>query len=351
MPASIDWIASAVKKESFPPSSNTGGKSPVGATIVQRSIVDYLAFSFPGCDLPADEWIPALGVMFRAWMGGERVKLEPRRSGLYGFKCSWLVQWVTLKETVQLGVVAYGGNGGSCYVSLSGTGCSYIQDWGKVREALKRLCAKLTRVDLAVDYLDGEVTFDQACDAYRAGLFSGSGRPPSHRVTGDLLSPVSTEGRTLYVGKRQSGKLLRAYEKGRQLGDEASEWLRVEVEFRAVDQVLDMAMLEDADGFFAGAYEFCSQVLERAVPVKLERARAKAKIHLVNLLHYAKVSYGRLLSFLKSAGASDDDIVATLTQDGVPARLLESVADVRHQYGGWTLEQWGASLVEARAPF
>ena len=40
-------------------------------------------------------------------------------------------------------------------------------------------------------------------------------------------------GRTLQIGCRSSDKLLRAYEKGKQLGSANSDWLRLEVELKA----------------------------------------------------------------------------------------------------------------------
>ena len=39
-------------------------------------------------------------------------------------------------------------------------------------------------------------------------------------------------GRTLQIGCRTSDKMLRAYEKGKQLGDKNSDWLRIEVELK-----------------------------------------------------------------------------------------------------------------------
>lgn len=340
----------SVKREALPPSSNTGGKFNGSAT--RRSAdVDYLSFSFPGCDLDASDWVHAVSVMLRSWCGSERVKLEPRKSGLYGYKSSWLVQLVTMKEVVQLGVCAYGGNGGSFYVSLSGTACGLITDWLRVVQSLEHVQAKLTRVDLAVDYLNGEVTFEQACKAYKEGGFTSLGRTPSHRVMGDLLSDVSTDGRTLYVGARGNGKMMRAYEKGKQLGQPTSRWMRVEVEFRAVDQVLPLAMLVERDQHFAGAYPWCAEVLAVARPSPISRTKEKSKVHLANLMKYARQAYGRLLNFLLEAGASADDVVESLRENGVPARLMETVATVKARYGRWSLEDWGAELETAPAPF
>lgn len=42
-------------------------------------------------------------------------------------------------------------------------------------------------------------------------------------------------GRTFYVGRRENGKLLRVYEKGKQLGAENSPWVRIELELHNKD--------------------------------------------------------------------------------------------------------------------
>jgi DNA relaxase NicK len=45
------------------------------------------------------------------------------------------------------------------------------------------------------------------------------------------------------VGKRKNGKLLRVYEKGKQLGDESSPWVRWELELHNRDRVIPWEVL------------------------------------------------------------------------------------------------------------
>ena len=76
--------------------------------------------------------------------------------------------------------------------------------------------ASITRVDLAHDDLSGEiVSVARALDWLAGGLFSNNGRPPRGRLWDDL---GSGQGKTLYVGSMGAGKLLRIYEKGKELG-------------------------------------------------------------------------------------------------------------------------------------
>lgn len=353
MVTNVAFSSSAVKGGGFPPSSNTGGKfSRRRKVSADGVLIDFLAFSFPGHDLPADEIVPLLQAMLAAWVGSHEVQLVKRGAGLYGYRESWFVTVPTVGESVQLGVCAYGGNGGAVYVSLTGTGTARVKDWPKVRQCLEQVQGRVTRLDIACDFLHGEVTFQDACHAYQRGLFTGKGRPPSHTVMGDLLQAESVTGRTLYVGNRKNGKMFRGYEKGKQMGDTASKWFRCEVEFRAVDQVLDLAMLTSPAEYFAGAYPYLGTLAAKGLgATRLARTTEKGKIHLHKLLHYGRLAYGRLLACMQDAGASADDIVSTLREDGIPRRLIETIGEMQTRYGGWSLYDFEAALREPAAPF
>ena len=84
-----------------------------------------------------------------------------------------------------------------------------------------------------------------------AGEFAANGRPPRSKLIDDL---GSGEGKTLYVGNRKNGKLCRVYEKGRQLGNPSSPWVRVEVEFRNKSRVIPWDTLINPGHYLAGAY-------------------------------------------------------------------------------------------------
>lgn len=72
----------------------------------------------------------------------------------------------------------------------------------------------------------------------RREFTAGEGRPPRHSTPGDWLSETPYYGRTLEIGRRENGKMLRAYEKGLQLapGSTATKWTRFEVELRRKDR-------------------------------------------------------------------------------------------------------------------
>ena len=54
---------------------------------------------------------------------------------------------------------------------------------------------------------------------YLTGQFNAGGNKPSCSQQGNWIE-ADGSGRTFYVGKRKNGKLLRVYEKGKQLGDD-----------------------------------------------------------------------------------------------------------------------------------
>ncbi len=45
-------------------------------------------------------------------------------------------------------------------------------------------------------------------------------------------------GRTLYIGKRENGKMLRIYEKGKHLGNPVSSWVSVELELKGKNRII-----------------------------------------------------------------------------------------------------------------
>ena len=118
-----------------------------------------------------------------------------------------------------IGLLAFGGDSqrGSVHVELNAQGCALIFDWPALQIWGEQHNATITRIDLAHDDQTGEtVTVDIGLQWLEAGQFNVNGRPAKARLIDDL---GSGDGKTLYVGKRANGKMLRIYEKGKQLGD------------------------------------------------------------------------------------------------------------------------------------
>ena len=124
---------------------------------------------------------------------------------------------------------------------------NYLQDYAPT--------AKITRVDLAHDFLNGEYTPNQALsDWENGGYTSRYTKPIAECVGGDWLEYRGT-GKTLYIGSRKnSSRFVRIYEKGKQLGDSESPWVRVELELHNRDIIIPHDVLINAGQFLTGAF-------------------------------------------------------------------------------------------------
>jgi DNA relaxase NicK len=231
-------------------------------------------------------------------------------------------------QDATFGLVATGGLGqkGWSYVGITGAGCAWIDDWPRAQEVAGAFARyELKRVDIAVDTFDPEAGFDAAREAYRAGEFSPvGGRPPK-------CSAVDTEqwedGKTLYVGKRQTDKCYRGYEKGKQLlGPRLAaamrkdpellpevaamsfkeirdgelvrvwDWFRHELELKAKSRPLPDDLIERRDEYFAGAYPYLGKVLSVADPLPLALTRERApQTDLEVALHNVQRQWGSTL--------------------------------------------------------
>lgn len=147
------------------------------------------------------------------------------------------------------------------HVNLFGAACLHLShaNWGAVADWIRVTGAWITRCDLAVDIFDG-LDITALPEAWRAGVFDVRGQRPAQREAGSWTAGHS---RTFYVGRRETGKECRVYEKGHQLfgAESADPWVRAEVEFRNNARVLDVAILERPADFFAGAYGWCADLL------------------------------------------------------------------------------------------
>jgi len=336
-------------RESCPPALTGGEKmGPQGAKVdwftltwlpVRDVNPDTGECDDPGA-LPRDLW-----ALLSGWAGGSVVGQEC--AGRYGYTLGVAFSVVCHGSLVPIGRLDWGGtrHGGRARFDLSGSGCSRISRWGDVHGwAANLAAATITRVDLAVDCLMGEFGVDDAVAWLRAGEFraAGSGRDPRHSTPGDWLDPQHPYGRTLEVGRRENGKMLRAYEKGRQLGDTVSPWTRFEVEIRNNDRDIPLDVIVQCDRYFVGAYK----CLERLLDVAGERIATHQKegeIALGRLVVHSRSAYGQLVDVLRlklTAG----EVLDVLARPGLPRRLQKSSLVAFHHLGAAALVDLGASV-------
>lgn len=269
-----------------------------------------------------DEHVPALVFDFLRSVIGSLHGVESEGGGMFGYARG--VRFFVDLHGVEHHVARldFGGNHhkGRARLDLSGSACSLVKDWRAVQAWISGLFQyKLTRVDLAVDCLLGEFTVEDARDWYLAGEFNAgtSGRRPRHSLVGDWLAPH--HGRTLEVGRRENGKMLRAYEKGRQLGDSMSTWTRFEVELRNKDRDLPLDVLTRCDEYFVGAYRCLSRLLD-AAGQRIATHQKEGEISIQQLVSYARSAYGRLFHVLR-ARLDVREVLDEISRPGVPRRL------------------------------
>lgn len=187
-----------------------------------------------------------------------------------------------------VGIMAYGGSNQRGWVSinLSGQGCAWVDDWKATEDVYSSLRAyEARRVDIALDTYQREVTHDTVVEAYREGQFSVTNHTPAMRL---ILNEDRYDGQTVYVGKRQSGKFFRGYEKGYELASKnpglrvthideipIEDFYRLEIELKAKEGPLPTDLIAQRDNYFSGAYPYLQSVLD-AEPKTYSQSREKA---------------------------------------------------------------------------
>lgn len=275
----------------------------------KAAIVDALAFSLVPPDERSYTWVLDQVSQF---LPIHELKLK---RGCFGF---------THSAHFDGGLIAWGGESqrGRVYFSLMGKGCSMVCDWAQVAQWLEQHRATIKRCDLAHDDFDGKrVSIDWAVSQYQAEGFNAGGRRPKHQVFGDWLDgAASVGGRTLAIGNRASGKYTRIYEKGKQLGDAASCWTRVEVEWRAQDRHIPYDILTRPGHYLAGAYP-CLAFIESEQSV-IKTVSKAARIAFDAAVEHAKQQCGKLVNLMLTvAGGDYIDVVQQLVRPGIPARI------------------------------
>ena len=212
---------------------------------------------------------------------------------------------------------AYGSQGG--ILSLSGEACHLVPDWNELIVFLRdRLGGRISRWDGAVDDFDGIHSVNLALQMYDDGEFNSGGNEPTCEQRGNWRKPDG-KGRTLYVGKRENGKMARIYEKGMQLGSPWHPWVRWEVELHNTSRIIPFEVLLEPGRYVAGTYPAL-----RWVKDEMERIRTIQKTGKISydfLVHHAGNAYGKLINTMIAVEGSPEKVLEKLRRDGIPSRL------------------------------
>lgn len=283
---------------------------------VQNCHVDFLGFTIKPADMDGFDYMAAIVGIVKAIFGPVSIKDTGR--GVFGYACRLDIEGV--------GLVAYGGNGGSIHFEITGDGCALVADWGQLADMLETSDAKITRCDIAHDDYEGDtLSMDWAREQYQTGGFK-----PSRGVTPNA-SFVSDEGSgkgcTYYVGSRESGKLARIYEKGKQLGDKFSKWCRFEVEWRAVHRQLPVEMLRDPSAYLVGSYKCAKFIGSRSSLVQTIAFKAAATLE--KAADHAEKQAGSVIRAFLDLGHTAEQIIAKLVRPTMTPRLAVNVAALK----------------------
>lgn len=274
------------------------------------ALTDYLNTTFQF--IPTQENIVQLVRYFTEFLGVPFDSLTQRKGGLHGYTTSFEIGKTG-------GLFAYGGQRGTALVSLPGSTCALINDWAACYHLFHEILnARITRWDGAVDMFDGEPSVDDAVNWYKTGLFNAGGNKPSCRQNGNWIEPDGT-GRTFNIGKRENGKTLRIYEKGKQLGDPSSPWVRWELELHNRDRHIPWDVILEPGKYLAAAYP-CM----RWVNVIQERIRTTQKSTTIGYRHlsfYLAQAYGKMINVMLEVEGSPEKVIELIKRPGAPARL------------------------------
>ena len=327
---------SAAQSVVNPPLSNTGGKS-TETQVTGEILIDALSFTFLLSDVEqfvsggldsvtqsADELVSRGTELMAAIFGPDLFKCSELKGKRNFFDHS-------LPFDDSRGFIAFGGNtrvldknGDRKHVEekiqiyLPGEGTAQVTDWAPVAKILTDLNASITRVDVAFDDHDGKRDVDYCMAEYDQGNFITRGAPPKAKHVDDM---GSGEGRTFYVGNRKNGKMLRCYEKGKQLGDIESPWVRWELELHNKDREIPIDVLVNPQHYIAGAYPATAFI--GTIQKIVKTVKEKAHIQYEAMVKFGRIAYGKLLNYSHLViGLTPDQIFYDMNNpEGFPERL------------------------------
>lgn len=271
--------------------------------------MDWLGFSFVPTEGLGLDWLAfVLFDLFRI----TREDWKPTGRGWFGY--------FTRIDLGEYGLLAYGGESqrGSVHVDINAHGCGRVTDWSRVREFGESSGAWITRFDLAHDDFEGErVNIQRALAWHEEGRFVAAGRPPTAELRNDL---GSNKGKTVTVGQRGHGKMLRVYEKGKQLGDKASPWCRAEVELHNKGRVIPWDIATDPGRYFAGAYPCLAEFNGEQSRIRTNKKALETTLDAMTA--WAGNAMGKYLNVMQTVHGGDAQaVIRKLVRPGAPKRL------------------------------
>jgi DNA relaxase NicK len=340
---------------SVPPSNNMGGNyfpPPIPfltSNVCQKTKVDYLSFT-SSAGIVVLKIIVSL--IFPDALLTRNTFSDGSDRGFFGYPSSYSI---TLHDC-NIGLIAFGCDHGKDFVSFSGKGCSEwsTSDYAHVTDCLETVAAKITRIDICMDFYKGEVSYEYALMAYFDGEFNPAKAGRKFPVLGQQGTQEGAGvnlGRTMYVGSTSSSKRACLYEKGLQIfskmpvefresctnpsdlvyddqncpvGTIAEQWFRVEIRWGNKDLDLPVSMLLNRDEYFTGAYPFCAKILDKGDGIRPSYLKKSEEIDNEKMIQNCRNGYGNAIHTWLACGFTDRQIIQWLDTGKHNARLVAS---------------------------
>lgn len=311
----------------MPPSSNTGAEN-MSALVPKenRVLIDWLAFTVPVADV--DQAISLSGLSFLEWS-------ESGHGGM-GYRAS--------RRAGHIVVFYDGAENMGVHFSLSGQGCREFEArltndknrsclWYRLLHNLQAIKANISRLDLAIDTVDGTLPLDLVELSIREKRIQSRFRSAHLYEQLPMGSDEKPLGKTIYLGSPKSRIKVRFYDKLAESGIDAApglSWVRAEIQAMAERAGEAVALLckgvevgrlavgvlnnyfrpvnaESVNKSQCTTQEWWASWLSTAEKIRL--STAKAARYVTDVMDYMKYTYGATLAtirkFLGVASFSD----------------------------------------------
>ncbi|WP_051953296.1 replication initiation factor domain-containing protein [Xenophilus azovorans] len=268
----VDWLRFTAKVKTYPPVLTDRRRETTSVWDEGYRLHKLLTIinGLPDADQSPAQQAADLAERVCTILGFDFVRHHELQKGHDFYKHRWSIK----RNEEEVGWVGFGASSDSprqrtqaetLHVNLYGKACTFADTgWtDKMANLVDELQAKITRVDLALDFFDGYAGgIERVWEDYKAGLCDHYGRRPKLRD----LNWLQGNSRSLYIGSKEAGKETNVYEKGDQLfGPEADvDWLRFELRYGNKLRVIESEVLRRPQDFFAGASDWHAAVLREA---------------------------------------------------------------------------------------
>lgn len=204
---------------------------------------------------------------------------------------------------------------------LNGKDCLVTKRWKLLIAFFKALPnVQINRVDISKDFKTG-ISLKDIKTAHRNGEFCINGQNPTMLSIGEFEHDDGIEARTVVIGKRENGKLLRVYEIGRKIKSKNRSEIRLEVEFRSSkSRTIPFEILANPESFFAGTYPYLSQFCNGKT-AKMDFRKQEKNYDYLRKVEALRNSYGPTVNLILAVEGSPLAVVDLIRRGGFPSGM------------------------------